>query len=350
MSNFVDGVIGGVKTAFCTFINIGDSGTSFFNELSPLPDIPSYGPFWNRVLCDRNEPLPEAPPPFTGGQCPGVAYRPQVRETDGGWTTVISSLVYGPISRFERRSPDAFTFEVDGFLQDGSPGTFISPTIVDRALPVEKRIIRADGQPDTCGDPPPIIPPFPPSGDTVDIDITYTNNEGDTVVELGDLTIFAPVIIAPVNIVAPIRVELPDVSFDGQIVLAPRFDVILNPPASSDGPGEEGGDGEQPQPDDEKELIGVRVITPNPSAGGATVIFGMGSAPNLYVPRLATAQYELLFDGVSTWTDPVDIKTDNQFVPAPRDGVVLRFVINNIPGVSSVGRPVFIPEQPRCCV
>jgi len=364
MSSFVDGVIGGVKTAFCTFINIGDSGTSFFNELSPLPDIPSAGPFWNRVLCDRNEPIPVPPPPFNGGQCPGVLYRFFATRTRFGpddncdeEVTNPQSLALGPVSgpffrEFDVSSPDRIGQEwylVDGSGNEQSFGVSDRPRTCPASTLTVNNVVREDGQPDNCGDPGPVIPPFPPEGDTVDIDITYVNNEGDTVVELGDLRIFAPVVIAPVNIVAPIRVNLPDVSFDGQIVLAPRFDVVLNPPVSTDGPGVEGGDDEQPEPDGQRELIGVRVITSDPTAGGATTIFGQGAAPNLYVPRLATVQYEVKFEGVTAWTEPVDIKAANQFVPAPKVGLVTRFVVNNIPNVTSVARPIFVPETPCCC-
>jgi len=352
MANFVQGVIDGVKTAFCTFINVGDRGTSFFNDISPLPDIPSAGPFWNRVLCNRNQPLPVPPSPFTGGQCPGVAYRIRYGSfRNGGPVNELGSspkIFIGPVEFFD--DSDEFA-TVQGIR--GSQGESASVSISVSDSPAGFEVIdveRVDGQPDDCGDPPPPIPPFPPEGDTVNIDITYTNNEGDTVIELGDLQIFAPIVIAPVNIVAPIRVDLPDVSIDGQIVLAPRFDVNLNPPGPSVGPGEEGGDDEQPDPNDEKQLIGVRVITPNPDEGAATVVLGQGASPNLYVPRLATVQYEINFEGATTWTAPVDIKAANQFVPAPRDGLVVRFVISNIPNVSSIGRPVFIPEQPRCCV
>jgi len=364
MTNFVDSVVGGVRTAFCTFINIGDRGTSFFNELSPLPDIPSAGPFWNRVLCDRNDPLPPGPPPpFTGGQCP-TEYRVTISrtlfsESEGQppSSATVDRIGQGPVSGvFVRASTEGAPsgrYESSIIVAFASGEVTAGSTFVDNGstgyVIDNVSVVRTDGQPDNCGSPPPDIPPFPPEGDTVNIDITYTNNEGDTVVELGDLTIFAPVVIAPVNIVAPIRVNLPDVSFNGQIVLAPRFDVVLNPPASTDGPGEEGGDDEQPEPDDEKELIGVRVITSDPTAGGATTIFGQGAAPNLYVPRLATVQYEVKFEGVTAWTEPVDIKAANQFVPAPKVGLVTRFVVNNIPNVSSVARPIFIPETPRCC-
>lgn len=355
MSSFVDGVVDGVRSAFCTFINVGERGTAFFNELSPLPDIPSYGPFWNRVLCDRNEPLPPVQPPFTGGQCPGELYEFRIifapDNPPGSQSSFIGNFV-GPITGWQitgeevlnPNNPDSILYSwrfthangVETGATNSSAGG-ITPTV----SPV-------DGT-DDCGDPPPTIPPFPPGGDIVSIDITYTNNEGNTVVELGDLTIFAPVVIAPVNIVAPIRVNLPDVSFNGQIVLSPRFDVVLNPPVSTDGPGEEGGDDEQPEPDDEKELIGVRVITQNPTTGAATTIFGQGAAPNLYVPRLATVQYEVRFENVTAWTEPVDIKAANQFVPAPKVGLVTRFVVNNIPNVTSVARPIFVPETPRCC-
>lgn len=337
-----------MRVGLCRYLDFVGKGSSWISGISPV-DLPDAGDFWNRVLCDRNKPFPEDPPPFTGGQCPGVQYLCQVLTAGGIWRTAVPLATFGPVSEFREEFPGAGEFTVTARDAQGGPLVTDGPIITDRVVPIEKRVIRADGQPDECGDPPPDIPPFPPEGDTINIDITYTNNEGDTVIELGDLRIFAPVVIAPVNIVAPIRVNLPDVSFDGQIVIAPRFDVILNPPGPSVGPGEEGGDDEQPTQDDEKELVGVRVITPNPTTGNATVIFGQGAAPNLYVPRLATVQYELLFDGATTWTDPIDVKTSDQFIPAPKVGLVTRFVINNIPNVSSVVRPVFVPEQPRCC-
>jgi hypothetical protein len=217
-------------------------------------------------------------------------------------------------------------------------------------------VARDDGLPDDCGDPSPDVPPFPDSGTTVNIDVTYVNNEGDNVTELGDLTIFAPVVIAPVTVVAPIRVDLPDVSFNGNIVLSPDFNIQLQPPSFRRGPGDtdsppppENPDTSPttPQDDSTRRLIGaIATVTSNPSDGLATEV-SSASGPDLFVPRMGTLSFRVRAAGSLSWTAPIDIKTTRQFIPAPENVQVLSAVASPNPNYSISVALVYSDSQPQ---
>jgi len=369
VSNFIDATKESVRTGLCNYLSFAGKGRSWVNELSPV-DLPDFGNFWNRVLCDRNEPLPPGPPPpFTGGQCP-VEYRVTVtrtlfRENEGRppQTTTTDRDGQGPISgvfvrtsgggappgRFESSIIIAFA---DGevsvastFVDDGSTGYVID----------DVSVVRTDGQPDNCGNPTPPVVPFPPTGDTVDIDITYVNNEGDNVTELGDLVIFAPVVIAPVTVVAPIRIDLPDVSFNGDIVLSPDFDVRLRPPSFRRGPGgidspppPENPDTSPttPQDDSTRRIIGaIATVTSDPSSGLATEI-SSDDGPDLFVPRMGTLSFRVRADTALSWTAPVDIKTTRQFISAPENVQILDAVASPNPNYSISVSLVYSDSEP----
>lgn len=340
VGNFFDRTREAVRTGLCNYLSAVDKGRSWVNELSPA-DLPNFTGYFNRLICDDNEPFPSPPPPFTGGQCEGVQYLCQVLTTSGNWTTAVPLATFGPISEFSEDSPGAGEWTVRARDSSGAPLVTDGPIITDRVIPPETRIIRADGQPDDCGNPPVPVPPFPPGGDTTNIDITYVNNEGDSVTELGDLIIFAPVVIAPVTIVAPIRVDLPDVSFDGQIVLSPDFNITLSPPPFGDAPGDVGEDDDPPPEDSRRSLLGVRCRCSNPEDTKATQVFGSGSAPDLWVPRLATVVFEVRVGDVVTRSRDYDLKQTDQFFPVPDKGLVTRYFVTPVPDASVSAQAVY---------
>jgi hypothetical protein len=187
------------------------------------------------------------------------------------------------------------------------------------------------------------VPPFPPSGDTTNVNITYVNNEGDNVTELGDLVIFAPVVIAPVTVIAPIRVDLPDVSFNGNIVLSPDFNIELQPPSFRRGPGDtdappppENPDTSPttPQDDSTRQIIGaIATVTSDPSDGLATEV-ASADGPDLFVPRMGTLSFRVRVAGSLSWTTPIDIKTTRQFIPAPGNVQALDAIASPNPNYS----------------
>ena len=354
MNAFIDATKDSVRVGLCNYLSFAGKGRSWVNELSPV-DLPDFGNFWNRVLCDRNEPLPSNPLLLDGAQCPGVAYRIRYGSfRDGGPVVELGSspkIFFGPVQAFD----DSDEFAIVQGIQ-GSNGESASVSISVSNAPAGFRVIdieRVDGQPDNCGSQPPL--PFPPAGDRTDIDITYTNNEGDTVTELGDLIIFAPVVIAPVTVVAPIRVDLPDVSFNGNIVLSPEFDIQLEPPSFRRGPGDtdpppppENPDTSPttPQDDSTRRIIGaIATVTSDPSNGLATEV-SSASGPDLFVPRMGTLSFRVRAANSLSWSAPIDIKTTRQFVQAPDNVQVLDAVVSPNPNYSISVTLIYSDSQP----
>jgi hypothetical protein len=209
----------------------------------------------------------------------------------------------------------------------GSSFPFRNPQIVS--------ISRVDGQPDDCGSPPPDIPTFPPEGVTIPIEISYENNEGDTVIELGDLTfnvpIFAPVGIVNAPIYAPITIETPDFNLNGRVEISPEFNVEVSPGGGDNSPGS-GDDPSIPEnPDDapsteddgrNERLIGVFVRSQQGS-GTQTTEINQDDAPDLYVPRLANVYFRVRANGSLGWQGPVDVKTTSAWIPVPANSFAI---------------------------
>lgn len=354
MNAFIDATKDSVRVGLCNYLSFAGKGRSWVNELSPV-DLPDFGGFWNRVLCDRDEPLPSNPLVLDGGQCPGVAYRVRYGSfTNGGPVQEAQAspdIFFGPLEAFDESTDTSIIQGVRG-SQGNSRGVSLSRSVEPAGFRVID-IERVDGQPDNCGSQPPL--PFPPAGDRTDIDITYVNNEGDTVTELGDLIIFAPVVIAPVTVVAPIRVDLPDVSFNGNIVLSPEFDIQLEPPSFRRGPGDtdsppppENPDTSPttPQDDSTRRIIGaIATVTSDPSNGLATEV-SSASGPDLFVPRMGTLSFRVRAANSLSWSAPIDIKTTRQFVQAPENVQVLDAVVSPNPNYSISVTLIYSDSQP----
>lgn len=144
---------------------------------------------------DIGSPPPPPPPNFSGGQCPGIEYIVTV-EADrgfGGTTTPVTYTLtgYGEIRSIQAEFnppefPNVLTVMVRGEpgakVPGGSDGEIVGGagfTITITSISV----VRFDGQPDTCGDPPgegyPPIPP--PTLPDVTQTINITNNAGDSI-------------------------------------------------------------------------------------------------------------------------------------------------------------------------
>lgn len=121
-----------------------------------------------------------SPPPFTGGQSPGIEYYVQqlinTYNADGTvrGTNELSTLLrfYGPITRsyLERRYDNRGNLLYWGIVyahnQDGSEYIWENPVSVSGSTMILSRteITRVDGRPDTGGNPPPITEPVYSSG------------------------------------------------------------------------------------------------------------------------------------------------------------------------------------------
>jgi hypothetical protein len=238
------------------------------------------------------------------------------------------------------------------------------------------RFQRSDGLPDECGDPPP-PPPVPPppgwNGPTV-INISYTNNEGDTVNIAPTLTFGYIDIDVNADLEIPITLNLDfnnDFNFDfdieGRISMDNSREINFNfggddfdfrppptrrpddsielPPPPPGTPSPPPNDNEPPAPPPVNDIddvipppvndpdwlpddpppppesyeiiIGVRVIT---TQIGDTPITRLqqGVNPDVHIPDLGLVQFLVRTGERSAgWTTDIRVKNGNQVIPCP---------------------------------
>lgn len=332
---FAAAVRDSILSGACAYLGQVDNANRFFNELSPV-NLPNFAKYWRPKLCNEDPAnVPEPQPPFNGGQCPNVLYDVswQYKFVGNNSSTGTTQNVAGPIAL------DVGQEEINGVLrnfgrivQRAGTAQETKITIYQSTGDIETPlnitgVVRDDGQPDTCGDPPIEIPPYPPTGDTYNISPTYVDNSGNTVNLNGSVTLFAPVLIAPVTVIAPVRVSLGGVDFNGTLELAPDFNFNFGQPPSTTKPGR--GD-EIPEPDDpanvpdtpedsdNPRLIGTKV-TASATGNTKTTEYPQGDGPTLYLPRLASCYFRVRNSAGLSWSQPFPVRTRSEFIPVPRN-------------------------------
>jgi hypothetical protein len=329
------------------------------------------------AACNDPTPPPPIPPPFNGGQCDGIPYEvfyTYVANSTPGCTNgdqnfgPFSRIVNGPVGGLSFGSGQDGACDEASFdsitLTHGETQGSTSTQLASRGLNEIKsgqitNIVRVDGLPDDCGDPPPPPPP-PPSPQP--INFTYVNNEGDNVNVSGDVNIGIPILIAPFTLVAPVSVDAGGINFDGSVTLAPDFDVTLSPSFGDDGGGGGGGGGadeptEPTEPDDEDPddedpdepteceetpLKGLLVGLNFSSDMRPTEVRQDGSLSSLAVPRAAILYFIAKAGNRSVYMPGIDLKSRSQYVPVPYNTIVTCWRIHTEPGVSVRStRPVF---------
>lgn len=151
--------------------------------------------FWNNVCEPENVNKQPIPQDFTGGQCPEIyRFRLQINVPVQGWIDFgLNFLGYGALggARLVAIPPAEQAIQVLCFGNAASTGRFPQQQWIEftrtNTEPTGVRlsnIVRQDGQPDNCGNPPPYFPPtIPPQPGVENTNITV-NDGGDT-----DLTI-----------------------------------------------------------------------------------------------------------------------------------------------------------------
>lgn len=359
-----------VKGAICAWLDAAAIAPSWLNEFNRIP-VPNVPKFWRTRLCDEDpSDVDPVPPPFTGGQCPtlyDVVMQVDFQRVGGATVTGnFERFVTGPIQGVEiitvSRS-DGLNRQVVLIGTDDSSLLAFGrcPPTAQNDCPLDARIVsvsRRDGLPDDCGNPLPDIPPYPDEGDTIPITITYDDRDNNEVTLIGELTIYAPVIapiFAPVTtIFAPVRVELPDIVFDGTVEIAPNFNFNFGASGPIDGPGDDSdGEDEPENEDDESEgceqgkppLLGVFVRSVEISDPRTTTIF-QDDAPNLNVPRLANLYFRVKAGKRCGWFGPIDVKLENQFLMPPDGLYAYEAVVEPEPGWQSALIPVLARSGP----
>jgi hypothetical protein len=313
------------------------------------------------------EPAPALPPPpFTGGQCPGVDYT-VVTETvvNGSGQGQVTTIGPGPVDAgTERREDETGTFafvEFSGPWSGGSnPGNEFTRILGSASDPntVSLNVIsvtRNDGLPDDCGDPSIGPPTYEPGDYTTNPTITYDDPAGGS-----PITINPDVTVTPVYIDGDGLINVPIIfnfedgsSLFGDIVLS-TGDIVFNigggtgpttPTDDSPVPDDGGPDGDPADPgeEDEPRIIAVMCRT---TAIASTARVGPidqdGGAPELYIPRLGQVTFKCTIGGGRgvAWTQDIDIRYSVCVIPCPVSWGALGVAVTPMPGVSISFTPI----------
>lgn len=358
--SFLDDIKGAVESAVCFTLGSYDKAFGWLG--GPNPAAGARGAF-----CDRPEPPPQPPPPFQGGQCPDVLYDVGVAKSttpDSFLWQLNESPIFGPISGGSV-SPQTLGNALRTLTVTGRDGVFTrtrSTSLNSTPEPESLLVLvkRADGMPDTCGDPP---PPPPPPYIPEPITEPIPDPDGGPDIDV-DITLFAPIVIGG-NVFAPVRITGPTFELDGRVNLSPNFDIDvgINLGGGSTGGGVGGqgdgtpvpgepGDIDEESPDEPtecqgKEILGLHIALNFAPGYRATDVEQDGDIGAIAVPRVATLYFVARMGGGTNLLPGIDLKQRRQYVPVPPNVFVDCWRLNledNI-SVSSI-RPVFKTTAP----
>lgn len=356
--SFFDDLGSAVGGAFCVWLGGVDNAESWLQRSVGFP-AGGVGAGIRGALCDDPTPPPVSPPPFNGGQCPGVSYTV--------FRTRVSTSTGQPIENDVGDYPGPVTISspTNVLNQQGDPLPNLWQYTINEGRPSEQpfqtasdgpptfRTERADGLPDDCGDPDPIIPEFEPPN----LPITVPDPDGGPDIDL-DLTINAPIIIGP-NVFAPVSITGPDINFNGTIELNPDFNISIGSGIGGGGGGGFGTGVESDQEDydpespdnppnaDGRRIIGLIVTLSLSNDVRATELAQDGDIGSIGVPRVAIAYLISNNGGVRVALSGVDLKLRNTYIPVPPTVEVVSWRIHTEPGVSVANvRPVYGTTRP----
>lgn len=342
-NSFSEGLKQAVRGAVCFTLGQASLANSWAAQFVP-PTL--GGPFGavepiRRLLCSDPSPNPVPLPPFVGGQCDCARYVVQVNYTyvdffgntrsGAGAERFIRGPLTGVAALIDPNNPSRVrtTFKSKGSsIGPSYPpcGTVVTTTQSNSTVSNPESVsltgvtivLAPDG--DDCGDPPPVVDDYDPV--PVTRPITYINIEGDTVTELGDFVLLAPVIIGG-NLIAPVTVNIGavkipvrlnistgDISFGVEAPDTPTSPVDDNPV-------------ENPGMEDEKPVVetllrGVVVYASQVNEGrDKTTLVAQLGAPSLRLPRVGNVWFQIPFGERTTWLGPFPVQSRNQLVMVP---------------------------------
>lgn len=383
LADFRTETISAIRRGFCTLSETAQDwglGLAAGAEYRGVSASVNILRFLQRLTCDREPDPEEYGPPFSGGQCSGVAYDVTVFyevfsagvliDTDTR-TLRPNGAVYSVVPVFDNELPGTsyqIQLRVDPATNSGnafynvSAGSGGGPysgsaTIVS--------VVRVDGLPDTCGDPDPQLPPSAPGDRTFPTSYTYTNNEGDTIdvdatIRYGDISV-------DVNGDLQIggRIEFTGDPFSPEINFNYNFSAGEGtfkpgnpnyPPsgnANGDGYGSEDAPPYPPSvpnsiappspnnpEDDSVQVIRAVIVTVTANSSDATGIF-QGTNPDIFAPNLGFINFGIATGGVISWTSDIPVKNYRNFIACPWEGGALQVRGTPRGGVSWTLTPVY---------
>lgn len=251
------------------------------------------------VVCGREprDPVADYGPPFTGGQCVGDSYDVSFEGGIIGSTPFSGTrTILGAVGIVQIIDPPPFPSQEEWYLTtDGVPVFLLQSGQTDingepQSFFEITNVARTDGQPDTCGNPPPQVPDYDPLDFSPTLPVNYDDSAGNP------QTFNLPVVYGPGELnengdfIVPVSLEFaPEVNVNANINLN-TGDLSING-------GFQSGPQEIPEEEDVPEgavLVGVRVIFTQAEAEKtrATERLDNGSGETLWLPRLAAVRFE----------------------------------------------------------
>lgn len=389
MASLRDAVQDAVTSTACTLLGAASTYARNFEgilgAIAPDVGLPVASPASGLsaaygLLCDRPPPPLQNPPPFTGGQCVGTSYTIAFTVDFVTGVTPPNTEVATPESGSLVRTGAILSFQIEN--NDTSCGyrlvTTTGSEFIGRAtFPTfnknELRNLRGltvtpnFGQPDNCGDPDPdpIIPDPDPTGD--DIDITYENNEGDTITNNFNITFGSAYLDIDSQINLPVTItnnDDSDFSINANLNFnSGNLNFYVGNPAYPPGSGRPPKDSYKPggdlppvppsvvapipvpfPPDGEaqtEDIIAAVMVTVDEIPPDITQIF-QGENPDIFAPNLGYLNFAVAVGETSAWTADIPVKNLRQFVPCPWDAGAIDVKGTPRPGVNWTITPVYL--------
>jgi hypothetical protein len=217
--SFLAKAANGAKDVVCgTYHDYKDFYYQNINLSSPAGAL--INSFW-QAACPMEPSYSPPPPPFNGGQCLGVNYTVFIDKTELSTPPFKQQeAIYnvpGRIIGLRKQSTPGYGFcylvykLADGISRERYVHNYSGNPPFDYRI---TNVVRSDGQPDTCGNPPTDAPPPLAPPDKISRDITINNNGSPLTIPFS----FSP------------KFNLPGLSINGNLnIFAPRFNFNLAP-------------------------------------------------------------------------------------------------------------------------
>lgn len=340
LPNFTEALAEAVTGVSCALLAIGDEGTRWINSAIGVGgDYRNIAGAYRQIICNESDPDVEDFGPtrqFTGGQCDDIRYDVNFTwtktTTTGSQPGVFGALnVFGPIKPLEQ---ETFGNQVRLVWNQ-----FATPQVVDSQSvatfesysDIQGTVTPTMGEVDDCGDPPgDPIQEFNDFSQTVSI--TYEDNSQTQITEDVDITLGPLIVGIGGAVYAPVTVETPDFTFNGNLQISPTLNVELFPNGLFGGGGST--DTTPPDPDvddpeptvqnERRRIIGaiVTVTSYDESIAQVTQV-AQGDTPDIFIPRTGNISFYIDTSGGQAWTEPKPLKNVREYVPCPaREGAV----------------------------
>jgi len=384
MTSFIESLSDTVRNGFCTILetqlNYYNWATDAGIPINPLAVIPPAVAY--RIACNREPPeLPD--PEFSGGQC-AFNYTVNVqwnRKTqvafvcqDSGLESTIVLNVLGPILglavaessgqlRLQIVHGPGGASRTDAYAYAGTTGCPAEYTTYQITA-----VTPTGGGPDTCGDPPIIVPPAPPGWNNQEFNFTYQDNSTTDVDIEGNFTFTGPVVNFEGEINVPVRIDIGNVNIpiNGTLNLnnaelninfnnnnyapspSPSPDDYRSPDDTPDVPDDVPVPVLPPSPDSPQDetttIIRGVIVTVTEVADNTGIIFQDGN-PDIFIPNLGYINFLIAVGQRVAWTSDIPVKNRRNYIECPYQGGAISVEGTPRSGITWSLSPVYATED-----